>query len=733
MRLPDLVAYQAAVQHPATAFSDPELQRASVATGRLGLPRAVAGNFAVTYQLTSGGRRWAVRCFHRDAADRPRRYAAISQALGSLPAPFVPVSYLPLGVRVGSIWFPVTKMAWLDGETLNRAVERRLGTPRALLELERRVIALVAALRQHGLAHGDLQHGNILVEPSGALRLVDYDGMYVPALRGLAACESGDPNYQHPDRRLQFDADLDRFAALVIVVALRALGAAPRLWATYNSGDNLLFRRADFVAPHQSTLFGELRTLPSVRDLAVRLAAVAQDDYRRIPLLDDVLHPPAQTNGAALLPHATATQPRRTSAATPAAPAALQPLHVSVLNRLYGARRSAALRQRPSGAPSTAARSWQLRRAAAQLALAFSPDGDLLATADADGGLRVRERAGGRTRQTWRTGGPLVALAWSADGQQVVSLSESGECCVWRLGVATPLQRLRGGSASLVGLACAGHGPVVARSGAGLRVTHQQPGGTASASPAAPANWITAPSSGSVSVDLPRGRQLQLALRAVPSALALAPDGQTLAVGAHDGGLRCWSLVTGTLLGAASQLAPVTALALGADGRSLASADAHGTVHLWHLPGGRPLQTLAVQAPVMRLALAADGRRLVAATQTGRVQVWDLSSQPPRVLHDLRGPAGDLADLAWAPDGQGVAACTRDGVVWLRSLVGASATGSRPQRTPTGPPRPKRSRAAGTQRTTRRPSPAPAAGSPLAALGPGGWLRHWLRRVPSVL
>jgi WD40 repeat protein len=301
--------------------------------------------------------------------------------------------------------------------------------------------------------------------------------------------------------------------------------------------------------------------------------------------------------------------------------------------------------------------------------------------------------------------------------------------------VATPLHRLPGGPASLVGLAWTGHGPVVARSGAGLSVLHQQqqPSGTAPAGSAATANRITSPSSGAVSVDLPRGRALHLALRAVPSALALGADGQTLAVGARDGSLRCWSLVTGTLVGAASQLAPITALALGPDGRSLASADAQGTVHLWHLPGGRPLQMLAVQAPVVRLALAADGRRLAAATQSGRVQVWDLTSQPPQVLHDLRGPAGALSDLAWAPDGQSLAACTHDGVVWLRSLVGASATGSRSPRARTGPPRPKRSRSSGTPRTTRRPAPAPPAGGAWAALGPGGWLRHWLRRVPSVL
>src|SRR6516225_435534 len=106
MRLPDLFAYQAAVQHPSTAFADPQLRAATVATGSLGLPRAVAGNFAVTYQLRSGAHQWAVRCFHREAADRGSRYAAISQALarlsgGSGSGPLVPIDYVDTGVRIG--------------------------------------------------------------------------------------------------------------------------------------------------------------------------------------------------------------------------------------------------------------------------------------------------------------------------------------------------------------------------------------------------------------------------------------------------------------------------------------------------------------------------------------------------------------------------------------------------------------------------------------------------------
>ena len=43
---------------------------------------------------------------------------------------------------------------------------------------------MTADLERHGIAHGDLQHGNLLVAADGTFRLVDYDGMYVPALRG---------------------------------------------------------------------------------------------------------------------------------------------------------------------------------------------------------------------------------------------------------------------------------------------------------------------------------------------------------------------------------------------------------------------------------------------------------------------------------------------------------------------------------------------------------------------
>src|SRR5207244_11807147 len=130
-------------------------------------------------------------------------------------------------------------------------------------------LRLAAEMREARMAHGDLQHGNVLLVPGNqaramVLRLIDYDGMWVPALDGMAACEVGHPNYQHPQRLRQggYTAETDRFAHLVIFTALRCLGAGgPALWGRHDSGENLLFRESDFTRPHESRLWPELLTL----------------------------------------------------------------------------------------------------------------------------------------------------------------------------------------------------------------------------------------------------------------------------------------------------------------------------------------------------------------------------------------------------------------------------------------------------------------------------------------
>jgi len=84
-------------------------------------------------------------------------------------------------------------------------------------------------MRFAGIAHGDLQHGNIIM-CNHELRLVDYDGMYVPAMKNFMASELGHPNYQHPARAPHhFGPYLDNFSAWVIYASIKALQVDPLL------------------------------------------------------------------------------------------------------------------------------------------------------------------------------------------------------------------------------------------------------------------------------------------------------------------------------------------------------------------------------------------------------------------------------------------------------------------------------------------------------------------------
>ncbi|HEX5414259.1 MAG TPA: hypothetical protein VFZ25_01250 [Chloroflexota bacterium] len=288
--LPRADEYQLAIQSPALCFGDPELRQTRVDTDQLGLPRVASGGFALTYRLRGAGQTWAVRCFYKDVPDLQRRYDAISRFLQGNRLPlFVPVEYQQDGIRIAGRFQPIIKMPWVGGEPLGVYVESNLNDPARLAPLPDALRAVASQLRQLGVAHGDLQHGNIMVE-QGQLRLIDYDGFYVPNLRGIPSSNLGHVNYQHPRRQLSdFGPDLDRFSAIVLYLGLRATALRPALWRAYATGENCLFSQADFATPDKSALLAELEQIAELRPLVERFRRVCLLSLADVPTLEEFL------------------------------------------------------------------------------------------------------------------------------------------------------------------------------------------------------------------------------------------------------------------------------------------------------------------------------------------------------------------------------------------------------------------------------------------------------------
>jgi tetratricopeptide (TPR) repeat protein len=283
--------YNEAIQNPALAFDDAELQSGIPETTSLGLPKPRSGSFASVYHLQGGGRDWAVRCFLHHFGDQQQRYEEIGQFLARHPLAYmVDFHFLPRGIFIHDQWFPILKMAWVNGQQLNDWIESHCDDADSLERIRDRFVELCHELSVAGIAHGDLQHGNILVV-GDKLKLVDYDGIYLEALSALGSNELGHRNYQHPERsRDHFANHLDRFSAWSIYTSLYCLARDPLLWHRLAGGDEcLLFRHQDYKSPEQSTAFRilEHHELPEVRRCARQLRRLLQLPLEQLPPLGE--------------------------------------------------------------------------------------------------------------------------------------------------------------------------------------------------------------------------------------------------------------------------------------------------------------------------------------------------------------------------------------------------------------------------------------------------------------
>ena len=153
-------------------------------------------------------------------------------------------------------------MDWIEGETMETYIAANYTDTHAMAMLCYRFCKMAAWLRSQSFAHGDIKPDNIMVCPDGTLTLVDYDGMFVPAMKGQKSPTIGTKDFSHPLRTIDdFDETIDDFALASIALSLKAISLNPSLLQTYGASDRLLFSAADYLDLSKSKTMTALQGL----------------------------------------------------------------------------------------------------------------------------------------------------------------------------------------------------------------------------------------------------------------------------------------------------------------------------------------------------------------------------------------------------------------------------------------------------------------------------------------
>jgi hypothetical protein len=291
MSYPQITDYQEAVQHPAQAFIDPDLKQGAVAENNLGLPLVMSGGFALTYAVTTPHRKCAVRCFHREIPAIQQKYDATSKKLRSLAIGcFVDFDFQQSGISVRQRVFPIVRMDWVEGDTLGIWLDKNFNNPRALEKARADFAAIARFLEREGIAHGDIQNGNVMVA-NGEIKLIDYDGMFVPGMHPGNGSETGHRHFQHPGRRVSnFGPGMDRFSFIALDLSLGALVEDRSLYSKFREGgETIIFKANDFADPQNSEIFRRLLAMPKLKGQARSFAAICDASLAAVPTLDEFL------------------------------------------------------------------------------------------------------------------------------------------------------------------------------------------------------------------------------------------------------------------------------------------------------------------------------------------------------------------------------------------------------------------------------------------------------------
>ena len=268
MNYPLISEYIEAIKSAEDNFE--ELSYLRPVLGNDGMPIMTSGNFAVVFKMKDeqSGKFYAVKCFTKEQEGRAEAYLEITKELENVSSPYIlSIRYLDKELFVDTdqtmeTEFPILLMDWVEGKTLDKYLHENLDDKYALEMLAYRFSQLAQWLIPQSFAHGDLKPDNILVREKGNLVLVDYDGMYVPSMKGQKARELGSPNFRHPLRTEDdFDEHIDDFTIAYLLFSLKAIALQSIILRKCGSSEKLIFSEDDY-----KNIF-ECRTIEVIKPL----------------------------------------------------------------------------------------------------------------------------------------------------------------------------------------------------------------------------------------------------------------------------------------------------------------------------------------------------------------------------------------------------------------------------------------------------------------------------------
>ena len=239
-----------------------------------GEPYRSSGAFAVVFKMRdkSTGKYYALKCFTEEQEGRADAYRQIADELDMVDSPYITsVKYMEKELFVDSQCeedeFPVLLMDWVDGETMEAYIAANYHNQSAMSMLCYRFGKMAAWLRSQSFAHGDVKPDNIIIRPDGSLTLVDYDGMFVPSMKGRKSPTIGTKDFCHPLRTVDdFDETIDDFSLASIALSLKAISMNSTLLDTYGASDRLLFSEKNYRTPSNSKVISALQGLMCDKD-----------------------------------------------------------------------------------------------------------------------------------------------------------------------------------------------------------------------------------------------------------------------------------------------------------------------------------------------------------------------------------------------------------------------------------------------------------------------------------